>query len=112
MKPSNKELVGASTSVMILSVLRRGPTYGYDLVRQINEQADGAFTWQEGTVYPILHKLEKQKLIGSRWREAESGRKRKYYQLTPAGHSALEDGTKQWQFFNDMILKLAGASHA
>jgi len=111
-KASNKELVGASTSVLILGVLRRGPTYGYDLVRQINEQADGAFLWQEGTVYPILHKLEKQGLIGSRWRDADSGRKRKYYQLTSAGHAALEDGTKQWQFFHEMICRLTGVSHA
>jgi len=112
MSISNKELVGASTGVLILGVLSRGPTYGYDLVRQINDQAQGAFTWQEGTVYPVLHKLEKQGLISSRWREADTGRKRKYYQLTAAGRASLEDGTKQWQFFNDMICRLAGASHA
>ncbi|HEY8747046.1 MAG TPA: PadR family transcriptional regulator [Tepidisphaeraceae bacterium] len=112
MKASNKELVGASTAVLILGVLRRGSNYGYEIVRQINEHADGAFTWQEGTVYPVLHKLERDGLVRSRWEEAETGRKRKYYALTAAGRESLEEGTRQWQVFHQMIVKLTGVSHA
>jgi DNA-binding PadR family transcriptional regulator len=107
-----KELVGASTAILILGTLRRGPNYGYEIVRQINEEAGGIFTWQEGTVYPLLHKLEKQQLIRSRWQETAAGRKRKYYSLTASGRAALDDGAKQWQSFNKIVLRLTGASHA
>jgi DNA-binding PadR family transcriptional regulator len=111
-KPIKKELVGASTAVLILSVLKRGSSYGYDIVRQVNEEADGAFTWQEGTVYPVLHKLERQGLVRCRWQEAFTGRKRKYYILTPAGREALEADTRQWELFHQMIIRLSGVQHA
>jgi PadR family transcriptional regulator PadR len=112
MKTANKELVGASTAVLVMGVLKRGPSYGYEIVRQINQQANDAMTWQEGTIYPVLHKLQRQGLVRSRWQEASTGRKRKYYSLTPAGHKALQAGTKQWEIFHQMILQLVGASHA
>lgn len=112
MKAANKELVGASTGVLILSVLKRGPSYGYDIVRQINDEAADAFTWQEGTVYPVLHKLEEQGLVRCRWQESPTGRQRKYYILTAAGRQALDDGTRQWELFHQLILRLAGVSHA
>jgi DNA-binding PadR family transcriptional regulator len=112
MKFSNKELVGASTAVLVLGVLRRGSSYGYDIVRRVNEQAAGAFTWQEGTIYPVLHKLERDGLIRGRWQETDSGRRRKYYALTPSGRSALNDGVKQWEVFHGMVARLTGVLHA
>jgi DNA-binding PadR family transcriptional regulator len=112
MKPSNKELVGASTAMLVLGVLARESSYGYEIVKRINEQARGAFTWQEGTVYPVLHRLERDGLIRARWQEADTGRKRKYYALTPAGRNALDDGKRQWHVFHEMIVRLTGVSHA
>jgi len=109
---SNKELVGASTGVLILGVLRGGASYGYDIVRQVNEVAGGAFTWQEGTVYPVLHKLEREGLVRAKWQESESGRRRKYYAITQAGHRALDEGKRQWEVFYQMIARLTGVSHA
>src|SRR5580765_4750200 len=101
---ANKELVGASTSVLILVVLRRdGASYGYDIVRRVNEQSGDAFTWQEGTIYPVLHKLERQELIRGRWQQSTQGRRRKYYALTPAGRAALNERTRQWQLFHSII---------
>jgi PadR family transcriptional regulator, regulatory protein PadR len=112
MKSANKELVGASTGVLILGVLKRGPSYGYEILRQINEQAGGAFTWQEGTVYPVLHKLEKDELIRSRWQDSPEGRRRKYYLLTAAGREALREGSRQWELFHELVVRFAGVSHA
>jgi DNA-binding PadR family transcriptional regulator len=115
MTAGNKELVGASTTLLILGVLRRGPNYGYDIVRQVNEAASGVFAWQEGSVYPLLHKLERNGLIGSEWREPESGevrKRRKYYHLAPAGRAALQRGLDQWALFHGLVVRLAGASHA
>ena len=112
MKMMNKELVGASTTVLILGVLARGQSWGYDIVRQINEEAGGKFTWQEGTVYPVLHKLEKQGLVRSRWQQAAGDRPRKYYMLTRTGHEALDAGRQQWELFHELVLRLAGVKHA
>lgn len=111
---ANKELVGASAGLMILGVLKRGPNYGYDLVRQVNEEANGAFAWQEGTIYPLLHKLERNGLIRSEWREPASGtvsKRRKYYTLTPAGRAALQTGVDQWTLFHGLVVQLAGVTH-
>lgn len=112
MKAAGKELVGASTAVLVLGVLSRGPSYGYEIVRLLNAEAHGAFAWQEGTVYPVLHKLEQQGLVRCRWRQAPTGRKRKYYALTNKGRDALDAGTRQWGLFHDLIHRIAGATHA
>ena len=112
MPRSIKELVGASTSVLILGVLGREPSYGYQIVKRINEEAEGLFTWQEGTVYPLLHKLEKEGLVRSQWQEAESGRERKYYYITPKGRGVLREDTEQWRDFNALVRRLAGVANA
>lgn len=109
---ANKELVGASTAMLILGVLKQGASYGYDIVRKMNEQAEGIFAWQEGTVYPVLHKLEQKGLVRSRWQEGPTGRRRKYYSLTIDGRAALQDGARQWEFFHQLVIRLAGVSHA
>lgn len=112
MKATNKELVGASTSVLVLGALRRGPNYGYEVVRLLNAEAEGLFSWQEGTIYPVLHKLERLGLVRCRWQEAPTGRRRKYYAITSKGRESLESGRRQWDAFHELIVRIAGASHA
>lgn len=107
----SKELMGASTGLLVLGVLARGPSYGYEIVRTVNEQADGLLVWQEGTLYPVLHKLEKQGLVRAQWQETQSGRQRKYYYITAAGRSSLRQDVQQWTAVNDLVLKLAGVKH-
>lgn len=107
-----KELMGASTGLLVLSVLARGPSYGYEILRTVNDQAAGLLVWREGTLYPILHKLEKQGLVRAQWQETESGRERKYYYITAAGRSSLREDVKQWAAVNELVVKLAGASNA
>lgn len=103
----DKELVGASTALLVLSTLAREATYGYQLLRAINKEAEGLFTWQEGTLYPVLHKLELDGLVDSEWREAETGRRRKYYHVTIKGREALADGVSQWSQWHAMVLRFA-----
>lgn len=98
--------------MLILGVLKQGASYGYDIVREMNQQAGGAFTWQEGTVYPVLHKLEQKGLIQSNWQDGPTGRRRKYYKLTIEGRAALKDGARQWEFFYQLMVRLAGVNHA
>ena len=103
----NKELVGASTGVLVLSLLAREPSYGYQIVKRLNEEAEGLLTWQEGTVYPVLHKLEKERLVRAQWQQADTGRRRKYYYVTARGRDALTERTRQWSAFHQMIARLS-----
>lgn len=102
-----KELMGASTSLLILGILTKSPNYGYQIVKHLNEETEDIFTWQEGTIYPVLHKMEKEGFISTEWQEAESGRQRKYYFITEAGRAFLKESAKEWKGFYDIITKLA-----
>jgi len=102
----NKELVGASTGVLVLSVLAKEPSYGYQIIKRLNEEADGIFTWQEGTVYPVLHKLEKHRLVRTQWQQADTGRRRKYYYITAKGREALTERSEEWNAFHQMVLRM------
>ncbi len=105
----NKELVGASTGILVLSVLAKEPNYGYRIIKRLNEEAEGLFVWQEGTVYPVLHKLEKDTLLRTQWQQAETGRRRKYYYITAKGRESLTERAKEWDAFHQMVLRLAEA---
>ncbi|HRK35345.1 MAG TPA: helix-turn-helix transcriptional regulator [Candidatus Hydrogenedentes bacterium] len=107
----SKELIGASTQLLVLSVLARDASYGYEIIRRINAESGGIFTWQEGTVYPILHKLELDEKVRAQWQEADTGRRRKYYYITAKGRKALEAGTKEWSSLHGLLTRMAGASY-
>ena len=107
----NKELVGASTGLLVLGVLAESASYGYEIVKRLNTEADGIFKWQEGTVYPVLHKLEKDKLVRTQWQEADTGRRRKYYYITAKGRDGLTERTKEWSAVHKMVLRLSEADH-
>ena len=101
-----KELVGASTVPLVLSVLTEGETYGYALIERVRELSGGKIEWTEGMLYPVLHWMEKEDLIESEWREAETGRKRKYYRLRKEGRNALREEQEQWMTVHETLTKL------
>ena len=70
----NKELVAASAQPMILSLLARGESYGYAIIRDVRETSGERIEWTDGMLYPVLHRLERRGLVRSRWRVSESGR--------------------------------------
>ena len=107
-----KELAGAATSMVILSVLARGPNYGYEIVKRANDSSGNIYTWQEGTIYPVLRKLEKEGLLTSDWQETGTGRQRKYYFITTAGRKALAAGRKEWEGFYMLIHSTLEVSNA
>ena len=93
---SSKELTGASTVPIILSVLSDGENYGYAIIKQVKELSKGKVEWSEPMLYPVLHRLDKQGLITAQWRVLDNGRKRKYYAITPAGKQALAEKKQEW----------------
>jgi DNA-binding PadR family transcriptional regulator len=92
----SKELVAASTVPLVLSVLTEGESYGYALIQRVRELSDGHIAWTEGMLYPVLHWMEAEGLVESEWKEAQSGRKRKYYRLRREGRKALQAEQQQW----------------
>ena len=101
-----KELVAASTRPLLLSLLAEGESYGYALIERVRELSHEGMEWTEGMLYPVLHRLEEEGLIESRWQEAGSGRKRKYYRLSRTGQSALHEERKQWLTVHETLMRV------
>ena len=101
----NKELIKGTTALMVLRLLNREPMYGYGLIKQLEIVSSGSFQFKEGTLYPILHQLEKDGFIDSFWEQAE-GRNRKYYKITERGRGALAEKTKEWEIFSGAMGRL------
>ena len=75
----------------------------------MNERTDGAFEWKEGTLYPCLHRLEDSGLIDSSWQTSESGRKRKYYEISRKGKGLLDKKVAEWDSFSAAVNTILGA---
>ena len=102
----SKELVAASTVPLVLSVLAEGESYGYALIQRVRALSGGRIEWTEGMLYPVLHWMEQQGMVESEWKEAETGRKRKYYRLCSEGRSALAAEKEQWLTVHATLTKL------
>jgi PadR family transcriptional regulator, regulatory protein PadR len=101
-----KELVAASSVPLVLSILSEGDNYGYAIIQRVKELSGGKIEWTDGMLYPVLHWLEDQDLVGSRWTKSESGRKRKYYSLQPDGRKALRQQKEQWTLVTSTLNQL------
>jgi len=91
-----KDLVAASATPMVLGILAAGESYGYAILKQVNEVSDGDLEWTEGLLYPLLHRLERLGHIEATWRTAPGGRRRKYYRITDQGRTELAEQRRQW----------------
>ena len=102
----SKELVAASTQPLVLALLAKGESYGYELIQKVGERSGGQLEWSEGMLYPFLHWMEDQGLIESRWKESDSGRRRKYYRLSKTGTQALKTDRENWLAVHNTLTKL------
>ena len=101
-----KDLVAASATPLILSILQRGDSYGYAIIRDVKELSDGELEWADGMLYPILHRLEKKGLIESYWGKAATGRRRKYYRIREQGLAELNEQRENWRNLFGMLKSL------
>ncbi len=101
-----KELVAASTEPLILSILGEGESYGYALIQQVKRLSGDKIEWTDGMLYPVLHRMEREGWIESRWGQAENGRKRKYYALKQEGRRALSEQREQWITVSSILKRL------
>jgi PadR family transcriptional regulator PadR len=96
------ELMRGSLDLMVLSVLIQERQYGYSLQQKLREVTAGRVPLPAGTLYPLLHRLETDKLIRSRW-DVSSGRKRKWYEITRSGRARLDSQASQWMAYAECI---------
>ena len=93
----NKDLIAASSTPLVLAILAQGDSYGYAILKRVQELSGGHMAWTDGMLYPVLHRLERTGLIQARWQVAETGRRRKYYGITRQGRAQLAQERRQWQ---------------
>ncbi len=101
-----KDLIAASATPIVLSILSEGDSYGYAIIERVRQCSDGDLSWKDGMLYPILYRLEKKELIESYAGSSDAGRKRKYYRILNEGRQALETQRAHWRRLNQIINQL------
>ncbi|HWL10426.1 MAG TPA: PadR family transcriptional regulator [Planctomicrobium sp.] len=104
------KLLNGTVEMMMLDVISGGPTYGYEIVQTVFSRSNGQFELKEGSLYPALHRLERQGFLEAYWTE-QDGRRRKYYKLTAAGKKALADRRKEWKAFSTGVNGVLGLEY-
>lgn len=82
---------------LVLAILNEGESYGYAILKRINELSGGVMEWTDGMLYPLLHRLDRLGYVEARWDAPEGGRRRRYYSITAGGRRALSDQRRQWE---------------
>ncbi len=108
----DKSLLSGNTSLLIMALLKDGDKYGYEMADELARRSDHTFELKEGTLYPLLHTLEKQKWVSSYTMQTPGGRERKYYHLTEEGLRQLDHKTSEWQLFSEKVNAILGLSPA
>ena len=105
----NKDLIAASSTPIVLAILTEEDSYGYAILRRVREVSGGRMEWTDGMLYPVLHRLERLGHVEARWEVAGSGRRRKYYRITPGGRAQLDEERRQWQAVEATMRGIWGA---
>lgn len=110
MKRLRKQTLDGNVETLVLTILEAGPSYGYRIVKELAERSEGILRLGEGTIYPVLYRLEERKIISAKWHLAKNGRQRKYYRLIPKGRRVLAGNRQQWQMLVSVMEKVLGSA--
>jgi PadR family transcriptional regulator PadR len=105
--PISAQLLSGTTPLLVLSVIGDDEIYGYEVAKRLRERSDGAVTPSEGTLYPILHRLELDGALAASWREGDRGPRRRYYRLTKRGQGLLAESRVEWRAFARVVERVA-----
>jgi len=108
MQKFSKGLMSGSTALLVLHLISTKDMYGYEIVRELECRSQNVFSLKEGTLYPVLHTLEKDGLTTSYMQTANTGKKRKYYRITKKGTTALEEKKAEWAAFSGGVNNVIG----
>jgi len=101
-----RELKRGSLELIVLHLLSSGEAYGYEIVSKLTADTNGALEVSDGTLYPVLYRLERAGFVSVRWETPERGVPRKYYQLTQSGREQLARLTYEWTSFARAMARL------
>ena len=99
----DKGLIAGSSTLLVLSLLEEEDLYGYQMIEELSRRSNRTFEMKEGTLYPILHGLEKDRYLESYQQQAPTGRARKYYHLTRKGRELLGEKKEEWGKFSQGV---------
>lgn len=109
---TSKQLIAASAKPLILTILNRKESYGYEIIQEATRLSGGKLEWSDGMLYPVLYKMENDGLVQTRWEMADTGRHRKYYSLTEKGENVLQAEKKEWVSVHNIFADLWGLQPA
>ena len=99
----DKSLISGSNAMLVLSLLKDGDKYGYEMVQELKRRSNNVFSLKEGTLYPLLHALEKAGEVASYSHTAPTGRERRYYRLTEKGEQRFREKVREWRSFSESV---------
>lgn len=100
------ELLQGTLDMLVLKALTAGATHGYGVALRIQQASDDALRIEEGSLYPALHRMERQGWVESEWGLSENNRRAKYYKLTARGRKHLAAETTAWVSFSGAVAKV------
>lgn len=106
----DKGLIGGSTILLLLTLLSESDMYGYEIIKELDERSNNTFQFKEGTLYPVLHKLENNGYVKSYVAKGDTGKNRKYYRITKKGKKQLVEEKEKWQVFSASVNKIIGVN--
>ena len=104
----SRELKRGALELIVLHLLAPGEAYGYEIAAKLSARTGGALEVSDGTLYPVLYRLERAEFVSVRWETPERGVPRKYYALTDTGRGELDRLTREWTTFADAMEQLLG----
>ena len=105
-KGIGRELKRGSLELIVLHLLAPGEAYGYEIVTKLTQETNGALEVTDGTLYPVLYRLERAGFVAVRWETPERGVPRKYYRLTESGRKELDQLSHEWTTFSEAMTQL------
>ena len=109
---AKRDIQKGSAEMILLALLEARPRHGYELAKQIETQSDSRLQFHVASLYPMLYRLERKRLVEGRWVEKPGERRRRYYRLTPSGRRMLAEQRRTWREFVSALNDLTGFSHA
>lgn len=104
----DKSLSSGSTTMLILRLLNSSDMYGYQMIEELETRSENVFTLKAGTLYPLLHTLEQQRMIEAYEKLSESERPRKYYHITKEGKKQFQEKKQEWEAYTSIVNKVLG----
>ena len=99
MADDSLNLLRGTLDVLVLKALREGPLHGYGIVQWVKSATDDLILVEEGSLYPALHRIERKGWVSAEWGRSDTGRRARFYTLTPSGEARLESATREWALY-------------